>query len=114
MSPLDAIDEYNGMKEGGILANFYNDCTMISDPSTLDTTKKNLLILDNCFLSNQSKAEAYYSRGRHNNCDTIYILQIYFRLPRQTFRKKSNFLILFPQNAKNLNHIHADHCRICL
>tara|TARA_Y100000296_G_C5157156_1_gene249756 strand:- start:521 stop:1351 length:831 start_codon:yes stop_codon:yes gene_type:complete len=110
VSPLDAIDEYNGIKEGGIVANFYNDCAMIPDPTSLDATEKNLLILDDCFLGKQSKAEAYYSRGRHNNCDTIYISQNYFRLPRQTIRENSNFIILFPQDAKNLTHIYADHC----
>ena len=110
VSPLEAINQYNGTKEGGIVANFYNDCNNIPDPSTLNATEKNLLILDDCFLGKQNKAEAYYSRGRHNNCDTIYISQNYFRLPRQTIRENSNLIILFPQDAKNLNHIYADHC----
>ena len=68
------------------------------------------MILDDCFLGKQNKAESYYTRGRHNNCDTLYITQNYFRLPRQTIRENSNFIILFPQDTKNLNHIHADHC----
>ena len=37
-------------------------------------------------------------------------MQNYFRLPRQTIRENTNFIILFPQDAKNLMHIHADHC----
>ena len=45
-----------------------------------------------------------------NNCDTIYITLNYFRLPRHTVRENSNIIILFPQNIKNLTHIHADHC----
>ena len=57
-----------------------------------------------------NKAEAYYTRGRHNNCDTIYIAQSNFRLPRYTIGENSNFIILFPQDAKNLTHIHAYHC----
>ena len=109
-SPLEAIEEYDGIKEGGIIANFYDDCTAIPDPTELNAAEKNLLILDDCFLGRQNKAEAYYSRGRHNNCDTIYISQNYFRLPRQTIRENSNLIILFPQDAKNLNHIYADHC----
>ena len=71
--------------------------------------QKNLLLLDDCFLGKQNKAEAYYTRGRHN-CDTIYIAQHYFRLPRHTVRENSNFIILFPQDVKNLTHIEADHC----
>ena len=102
LSPLEAIEEYTGLKRGNIKANFYGDCTMIPDPSELDVLQKNLLILDDCFLGQQNKAEAYYTRGRQNNCDTFYISQNYFRLLCQT--------IMFPQNAKNLMHIHADHC----
>ena len=66
--------------------------------------------MDNCFLGKQNKAESYYTRGRHSNCDTIYISQNYFELPRQTVRENSNIIVLFPQDAKNINHVHADHC----
>ncbi len=59
-------------------------------------------ILDDCFRGKQSKAAAYYTRGRHNNCDTLYISQNYFGLPRQSVRENSNFIILFPQNTKSL------------
>ena len=49
-------------------------------------------------------------RGRHNNCDTFYISQNYFLLPKHTIRENANFIILFLQDMKNLGHIHADHC----
>ena len=110
LPPLDAINEYNGVKEGGIKVNFYGDSNEIPDPAELNPSEKNLLVLDDCFLGKQNKAEAYYTRGRHNNCDTLYISQNYFRLPRQTIRENSNFIILFPQDARNLNHIYLDHC----
>ena len=93
-----------------IKANFYTDCGNIPDPSELNEYENNLLILDDCILEKQNKAEAYYTRGRHNNCDTIYISQNYFRLPRQTIRENANFFILFPQDFKNITHIYADHC----
>ena len=102
VSPIEAIEEYTGLKRGSIKANFYDD------PTELDVVGKNLLILDDCFLGPQNKAEAYYTRDRHNNCDTFYISQNYFRLPRQTIRENANFIILFPQDAKNLMHILAD------
>ena len=110
LPPLQVIDQYNGIKDGGIVASFYDSCDQIPDPRDLNSNDKNLLILDDCFLGKQNKAEAYYTRGRHNNCDTWYISQNYFRLPRQTIRENSNFIILFPQDTKNLNHIYADHC----
>ena len=87
--PLIAIEKYSGERNGEIRADFYDDCQNIPDPSALDPTQKNLLLLDDCFLGKQNKVEAYYTRGRHNNCDTIYIAQNYFRLPRHTIRENS-------------------------
>ena len=110
ISPLEIIEQYHGERKGEIKAAFFNECNMIPDPSTLDVNEKNLLILDDCFLGPQNKAEAYYTRGRLNSCDTFYISQSYFRLPRHTIRENMNFLVLFPQDVKNLSHIYADHC----
>ena len=97
-------------KKKDITVNFYEDCEMIPDPASLDPRMKNLLILDNCYLGPQNKASAFYSRGCHNNCDTIYISQNYFRLPRGSIWENSNLVIIFQQDAKNINHIHSDHC----
>ena len=83
---------------------------VIADPSELDVVMKNVLILDDCILGPQNKSEAYYTRGRHNNCDTFYISQNYCRLRRQTIGENTNFIILFPPDAKNLMLIHVDHC----
>lgn len=110
ISPFRAIEEYTGPKNSDITANFFTNCELIPDPSELDPDKKNLLVLDDCYLGKQNKAEAYYSRGRHNNCDTIFLSQNYFRLPRQTIRENCNFLILFKQDTRNIKHIYADHC----
>ena len=109
ISPLDIIKEYNGTKEGGIKAVFYENCNDIPDPKSIDSSLKNLLILDDCYLGKQNKAEAFWSRGRHNNIDSFYISQNYFRLPRHTIRENSNIIILFPQDSRNLDHIYADH-----
>ena len=112
-SPVQLIDEYisgGGATKGGIKAEFYDNCDLIPDPSTLDEEEKNLMVFDDCILEKQSKAQSYYTRGRHSNCDCFYISQNYFKLDRQTIRENSNFIILFPQNPKNLAHIHADHC----
>ena len=77
-SPFIVIEKYSGVRNGEIRAAFYDD-----------PTQKNLLLLDDCFLGMQNKAEAYDTRGRHNNCDTICIAQNYFRLPRHTIRENS-------------------------
>ena len=111
--PVKLIEDYiqhGGIAKGSIKSSFFDDCTQIPDPSELNASSKNLLILDDCLLEKQNKAESYYTRGRHNNCDTFYISQNYFRLPRQTIRENANFIILFPQDNKNIAHIYADHC----
>ena len=108
ISPLTAIGKFSGVRNGKIRADFYDDCQDIPDPSALDPTQKNVLLLDDCFLGKQNKTEANYTRGRRNNCGTIYIAQNYFQLPRHTIRENSNFIILFPQDVKNLTHICAD------
>ena len=99
ISPLTVIEKFSGVRDVKIQADFYDDCQDIPDPAALDPTQKNLLLLDDCFLGKQSKAEAYYTRGRHTHCDTIYIAQNYFRLPRHTIRENSNFII--PENARS-------------
>ena len=93
---LVALTAISGVRNGKIRADFYDDCPDIPDTSALDPTQKNMLLLDDCFLGKQNKAEVYYTRGRHINCDTIY--------------NSGKFIILFPQDVKNLKHIHADHC----
>ena len=111
IDPFQAIEKYDGPRtENNITAHFFDDCTDIPDPSELDPRIKHLMVFDDCFLGKQNKSEAYYTRGRHNNCDTIFLSQNYFRLPRQTIRENCNFLMLFQQDAKNVNHIYADHC----
>ena len=110
---LELIDTYvrtGGVTKGNIKASFFGDNKQIPDPSELNVSEKNILILDDCLLEKQNKNEAYYTRGHHNNCDTFYIAQNYFRLPRQTIRENSNFILLFPQDQKNIGHIYADHC----
>ena len=84
----------------------------IQDPSEYDTSRKNILIFDDIMLDSQGKAESFFTRGRHNNIDTIYITQSYFHLPRQTIRENANILVFFKQDSKNLNHIYQDHCSI--
>ena len=62
---LAAIDEYtkqHGIQSIKIKTQFYSSCNSIPDPAELNETDKNLMILDDCFLGPQNKAEAYYTR----------------------------------------------------
>lgn len=110
---LDTIFETYGdllRGYGGITSQFIDDIDLIPDPSQFDERKKNILVLDDVLLGPQNKIEDMYTRGRHNGIDTFYLAQNYFKLPRQTVRENSNFIVLFPQDMKNLNHIYNDHC----
>ena len=81
---------------------YYDDWNSINNPKDINKNKKNLFIFDDIMTdSKQSKAEDYYTRGRHNNTSSIYISQNYFKLPRQTIRSNANLLILFKLSKKN-------------
>ena len=108
--PEKVIEDYSLTCKGGVNASFFDDVTMIPDPSEHESSCKNLLVLDDIMLGPQNKVEAYFTRGRHSNVDVIYITQSYFRLPRQTIRENGNLFMFFPQDRKNLIHIFNDHC----
>jgi len=89
---------------------FFETSDEVPDPRDLSMEKKNLMVLDDLMLEKQNKCETYYLRGRHsNNTDCFYLSQNYFKLPRQTIRENANFICLFPQDLKNVNHIYCDH-----
>ena len=53
ISPLTAIEKFSGVRNGKIRADVYDDYQDIPDPSALDSTQKNMLLLDNCFLGSK-------------------------------------------------------------
>ena len=67
------------------------------------------MIFDDLLLEKQNKCECCYVRGRHSNADCFYLLQNYFKQPGQTIRENANFICLFPQDLKIINHIYSDH-----
>ena len=95
--------------KSGIDCKFYEDSDDVPDPRDLSIDKKNLMIFDDLQLEKQNTCEKYYIRGRHSNVDSFYHAQNYFKLPRQTIRENANFICLFPQDLKNINHIYNDH-----
>ena len=66
------------------------------------------MVFDDLLHEKQNTCESYYVRGRYS-IDCFYLAQNYFKLPRQTIRENANFICLFPQDLKNLNHIFDDH-----
>ena len=97
-------------KKSDIRCNFFESASDVPDPRELSSEDKNLMIFDDLILEkNQNKCESYYVRGRHSNVDCFYLSQNYFILPRKTIRENTNFICLFQQDLKNIDHIHGDH-----
>ena len=88
---------------------YYEDAESIPDPRDVNAHKKNLFVFDDIMTdSKQNTAEAYYTRGRHNNTSSIYISQSYYKLPRQTIRSNANVLVFFTLPKKDLYTIYDD------
>ena len=51
---------------------------------------------------------AYYTRGRQNNCNSIYLSQSWFDSPIKTIKNNSNFIILFKLNKRDIDLIYSD------
>jgi len=113
ISPNDLIHESaknrKNLSKEPIECNFYESADDVPDPKEISPEHKNLMIFDDLFLQKQNKCEASYVRGRHSNCDCLYLSQNYFKLPCQTIRENANFFCLFPQDEKNIDHIFNDH-----
>ena len=95
--------------KSNVKCNFSETASDVPDPRDLNTEDKNLMIFDDLLLENQGKCKCYYIRGRHSNVDCFYLSQNYFKLPKHTIRENANFICLFPQDLKNIDHSHSDH-----
>ena len=107
LSPVILLEEMakNQTQKSDIECKFFENASDVPDPRELSPEKKNLMVFDDLLLEKQNKCEAYYTRGRHSNVDCFYLAQNYFKLPRQTIRENANFICLFRQDLKNVNHV---------
>ena len=83
--------------KSNVKCNFFETASDVPDPRDLNSENKNLMIFDDLLLE------------RQNKCECFYLSQNYFKLLRQTIRENANFICLFPQDLKNINHIYNDH-----
>ena len=111
MPPSVVLQEWAKMikNKSNVKCNFFETASDVPNLRELDPKDKNLMIFDNLLLERQNKCECNYIHGRHSNVDFFYLSQNYFKLPRQTIRENVNFICLFPQDLKNINHIYSDH-----
>ena len=111
ISPISIVEEMakDIRDKSDVECKLYQSAKDVPDPRELSSEKKNLMVFGDLLLEKQNTCESYYVRGRHSNVDCFYLAQNYFKLPRQTIRENANFICLFPQDLKNLNHIFDDH-----
>ena len=111
ISPILIVEEMakDIRDKSNVVCNIYQSAEDVPGPRELSSEKKNLMVFDDLLLEKPNTCESYYVRGRHSNFYCFYLAQNYFKLPRQTIRETANFICLFPQDLKNLNHIFDDH-----
>ena len=102
------MKEYSALhrENGGITVTLTDKINELIPPDKLDKTKKHLIIFDECITNNnQRNLSAYFNKGRHNSCNSIYLSQSYFDLDRM-IRLNSNVLILFKLNQRNKGDVY--------
>lgn len=85
----------------------YDSSEKIMQPS--QAKPYSIFIFDDVSCENHDTIRNYFSMGRHNKIDCIYIGQTYSKIPKQLIRDNVNLLILFKQDDTNLKHVYNDH-----
>ena len=87
---------------------FEDNIDDLIDPAEHDNEQRNFVIFDDLIDDKQTQLSKYFTRGRHNNINTLYISQSYFHLPRKTIRNNCTLLILFKLSVRDLTNIWHD------
>ena len=117
-------DQYNGLESYNLRSSFANrrsrnsvddkaDVEFVKDikdlpsPDKIHKDLKKLIIFDDV-RAREPVISEYFCRGRHNNCNMIYLNQNLFSLDKQSVRENCNLVILFEQRGKVLASIYQD------
>lgn len=74
-----------------------------------DVKPNSIIIFDDFVCEKQDNVRNFYSRGRHRDCDIIFLTQSYSRVQKLLIRDNCNLIILFKQDDLNLKHVYNDH-----
>lgn len=78
------------------IGSFFSDEAELPRPADLDKKEKNLILFDDVITEKQNgKIMSYFTQGRHNNANVLYLSQSFFKVPKNCIRENSNFIILF-------------------
>jgi Poxvirus A32 protein len=77
---------------------------------SVDDVKPNsLFIFDDIACEKQDNVKRMFSYGRHKGLSCFILTQTYAAVSKQLVRDNVNFLILFRQDDRNLDHIFREH-----
>lgn len=85
----------------------YNNGDDVMEPNK--AKPYSIFIFDDISCEKQDTIKNYFSMGRHNKIDSIYLGQTYSKIPKQLIRDNVNLIVIFKQDEKNLKHIYKDH-----
>ena len=102
-------DQYQGLKRINrkAVVEFVKDIKDLPSPDKLPKDLNKLMIFDDV-RAKEPVINEYFCRGRHNNCNMIYLDQNLFTIDRQSVRENCNLIILFEQRGKVLISIYQD------
>ena len=87
----------------------FKNSDRLMDSIKLFKNKKNLIVFDDSVnLRNQDKMKSFFTRGRHSNCNCIYLSQNYYDLDKNSIRGNSNFYVFFKLPNKDRDMICRD------
>ena len=96
-------------KTGEDILHLENDIENLIPLDDLDPDLQNLVIFDDFIMSNHlSNITEYYVRGRHKNCSTIFLTQIYTKVPRPIRLNSQYFAFFKVPNRKELQLLYAE------
>ena len=99
-------DQYEGVESKAEIE-FIKDIKDLPSTDQLPKDLKKLMIFDDV-KARELVINEYFCRGRHYNCNMIYLNQNLFSLDRQSVRENCNLFILFEQRGKVLISIYQD------
>ena len=107
----EGVESYNRRSRNSVDdkadVEFVEDIKDLPSPDQLPKDLKKLMIFDDV-RAKESVFNEYSFRGRHNNCNMIYLNQNLFTIDRHSVRENCNLFILFDQRGKILISIYQD------
>ena len=108
----EGVESYNRQSRNSVDdkadVRFFKDIKDLPSPDQLLPKDLKKLMISDDFRAKEPVINDYFCRGRHNNCNIIYLNQNLFTVARQSVRENCNLFILFEQRVKVRISIYQD------